>query len=169
MGITFGMQLEFFIWSAIAGLFSGLLYDFFRAARVLLKPKAVTIMIHDIIFLIVLAIVIFVLSFTVGRGELRFFEFIAIFCGFALYRLAFRDSIVKILVALARFLLKVVIIILKIIIFPLKIIYKTLIKPIRIIIWYVRRKSQKTSSAIKIRRERLARGLKNFKFAAKKK
>jgi len=86
-----------------------------------------------------------------------------------LYRLAFRDAIVKFLVALAKFLFKTVILILKIILFPFRIIYKVLEKPIRVIIWYVRKNSQRTGNALKIRRERLSRGLKNFKFATKKK
>ena len=169
MGITIEMQVEFFIWSLITGLISGLLYDFFRAARQLTKPKNSTIIAHDILFLVITAIFVFVLSFTAGRGELRFFEFLGIICGFILYRLAFRDTIVKILSACARFLVKIVITILKIVLFPLRIIYKVLKKPLNIIIWHSKARARKTSSAIKIRRERLSRGVKNLKFALKKK
>jgi len=169
MGITLEMQLEFFIWSVITGLFAGLLYDCFRTIRVMMKSKNGAIIAHDIIFLVLMGIVIFILSFTAGRGELRFFEFAAILCGFVLYRFAFKDSVVKLLTAFVNFLIKVVIIIIKIMIFPLKIFYKVVIKPINIIIWYVRRKAKKGGSALKVRRERWSRGIKNFMLNSRKK
>jgi spore cortex biosynthesis protein YabQ len=169
MGITLEMQLEFFIWSLISGLFSGLSYDFFRLARKMTNPKIGTIIIHDILFLALAAVSIFAVSLTVGRGYLRFFEFFGVFCGFALYRLAFGDSVVNILTAIIRFLIKTTILIAKIVFFPFIIVYKILRKPVNIIIWRTKRTAKKTGSAFKIRRERLLRGVKNSIFAARKK
>jgi len=169
MDITLEMQLEFFIWSVIAGLGSGLLYDCFRALRKMTKPKGGSILAQDILFLVMVALVVFVVSFTVGRGYIRWFEMFGVICGFVLYRLAFRDAIVAILIKIVEFLIKTLIIAVKIVLFPLKILYKILIKPFNVIIWHTRRKAKKTGSALKIRRERLARGFKNFRFAARKK
>jgi len=169
MGVTLEMQLEFFIWSIITGLFSGFLYDIFRLARKLTNPKAGTIIFHDILFLVFAAIVVSVLSFTAGRGEVRLFEFVGIFFGFVLYRFAFKDSVVKVLEKLVKFFAKLVIFIVKIVLFPLVFIYKILKKPIGIIVWYTRKSAVKTGLAVKIRRERFSRGLKNFVFAVRKK
>ena len=169
MDITLGMQVEFFIWSMIAGLFSGLLYDVFRALRKMTNPKSVTVLMQDILFIVLIAITVFIVSFTVGRGYIRWFEMFGVLCGFILYRLAFRDAVVKILIKLAEFLIKAAIIAVKILLFPFKIIYVTLIKPIKFIFWYVRRRAQKSGSALKIRKERASRGLKNFMHASRKK
>ena len=169
MNITLEMQLEFFIWSVIAGLGSGLLYDCFRALRKMTKPKSGSILAQDILFLAMVALIVFVVSFTVGRGYIRWFEMFGVLCGFVLYRFAFRSAIVLLLIKIIEFLIKTLIIVVKIVLFPLKIIYKFLIKPFNVIIWYTRRKAKKTGSALKIRRERLSRGFKNFRFAARKK
>ena len=169
MGITLEMQIEFFVWSVITGLFSGFIYDFFRTVRVMAKPKNSTIIVHDILFLVILALGAFVLSFTVGRGELRLFEFIGIFCGFILYRWMFKDSVIKILIRTVKSLIKISIFVIKIVIFPLKIIYKILEKPFNIIIWHTRRKRQKAGLAFKIKRERVSRSVKNFLLAVRKK
>ena len=169
MGITLEMQLEFFIWSVIVGLLSGLIYDVFRTIRTMRKPKNASVMVHDILFIVLVAIAVFALSVTVGRGELRFFEFAGILCGFVLYRLAFKDSIVKMLCAFVRFLIKCVVVLIKILMFPLVVVWKMLKKPINIIVWYVQRKAQRGGSAIKIRRERYMRSVKNFILCTRKK
>ena len=169
MEITLDMQLGFFIWSLIAGLASGFVYDVFRAIREMTKPKVGTIIVHDIIFLVVVAILIFILSTTVGRGYLRFFEFAGILCGFLLYRIAFKNFVVKFLTALTKMLIKIMIIFVKIIFFPFNIIYKILKKPVGIIIWHSKRTKQKAGNALKIRRERVLRNVKNSLSALRKK
>jgi len=163
------MQLEFLIWSLIAGLIAGFIYDVFRTIRTMTNPKSGTIIIHDILFLVFAAIMMFVLSVTVGRGYLRFFEFLGVFLGFVLYRTAFKNSVVKFLTAVTNFIIKIAFIFAKIIFFPFILIYKILKKPISVIIWRTKRKTQKVNSAMKIRRDRALRNLKSSLFAAKKK
>jgi len=169
MGITLDIQIEFFIWSLITGLFSGLVYDIFRAVREMTNPKNGTIIIHDILFLVFAAFAIFTVSVTVGRGYLRFFEFFGVFLGFILYRTAFKNSVVKLMIKIVKFIIKIMFICMKIIFFPFIFIYKILKKPISVIIWRTKRKTQKANLAIKIRRERLFRNVKNSLSAIKKK
>jgi len=169
MGFTLDAQLEFFIWSMLAGLFAGFVYDIFRTIRAMAKPKNGTIIVHDILFLVFTAFIIFILSVTVGRGYLRFFEFLGVCLGFVLYRIAFKNSVVKIMMAITKFFIKIMIIFMKIIFFPFNVIYKILRKPVNLIIWHTKRKTQKANSAIKIKRERILRGAKNLLFAVKKK
>jgi len=169
MGITLDVQIDFLIWSMIAGLFSGFVYDVFRAIREMTNPKNGTIIVHDIIFLVVTAILAFSLSATVGRGYLRFFEFLGMLCGFVLYRLAFKNSVVKFFEVITKFAIKIAIIFVKIIFFPFNIIYKILKKPINIIIWHSKRTKQKASFALKIKRERALRNIKNSLSSLRKK
>ncbi|MEH7523396.1 spore cortex biosynthesis protein YabQ, partial [Bacillus sp. JJ1503] len=75
--------------------------------------KSWIVFINDILFWVVQGLAIFYILFIVNRGELRFYIFIALLCGFAAYQSLFKGLYVRLLeisisviVAIYRFLLK---------------------------------------------------------------
>lgn len=78
------------------------------------KRKRWIVFINDILFWIVQGLAIFYILFLVNRGELRFYIFIALLCGFAAYQSLFKniylrllEVIISMVISIYRFLLKV--------------------------------------------------------------
>lgn len=96
MGITFGITLE--------------TYNRFLNRT---KRKSWFVFINDVLFWILQGLVIFYILFLVNRGELRFYIFIALLCGFAAYQSIFKGIYIRLLeiiiytvISIYRFLLK---------------------------------------------------------------
>lgn len=77
------------------------------------KRKRWIVFINDILFWIVQGLAIFYILFLVNRGELRFYIFIALLCGFAAYQSLFKniylrllEVIISVVISIYRFLLK---------------------------------------------------------------
>ncbi|MEH7390626.1 spore cortex biosynthesis protein YabQ [Bacillus sp. JJ1474] len=75
--------------------------------------KSWIVFINDILFWVVQGLAIFYILFIVNRGELRFYIFIALLCGFAAYQSLFKglyvrllEILISVIVAIYRFLLK---------------------------------------------------------------
>jgi len=169
MQTTLSSQIEFFIWTLIAGVSLGALYDLFRALRKMRKSGVRAIIFQDVVFLIITALVIFASAYFINDGEMRWYGIFGVICGFIIYRVTVGDAVLNALVAFTRFLIKTVLVIIKILLFPVKIIYKILKKPLNIIFWYTRRGAKRTGSAFKIGKERVLRQIKNSVKILKKK
>ncbi|WP_066301919.1 spore cortex biosynthesis protein YabQ [Bacillus sp. FJAT-29937] len=75
--------------------------------------KSWIVFINDILFWVVQGLAIFYILFIVNRGELRFYIFIALLCGFAAYQSLFKglylrllEISISVIVAIYRFFLK---------------------------------------------------------------
>ncbi len=60
------------------------------------KRKSLIVFINDLFFWIIQALLIFYTLFQVNNGELRFYIFLALLCGFAAYQSLFKRLIFKI-------------------------------------------------------------------------
>jgi len=68
------------------GSLFGAMFDTYQRFLNRPKQKAWIVFINDILFWVIQALVIFYTLFIVNRGELRFYIFIALLCGFAAYQ-----------------------------------------------------------------------------------
>ncbi|WAA09477.1 spore cortex biosynthesis protein YabQ [Fervidibacillus albus] len=68
------------------GLFIGMAVDTYRRLFNRNRHKGWTVFIYDFLFWIVQALVTFYILFIVNNGELRFYIFLALLCGFAAYQ-----------------------------------------------------------------------------------
>mgnify|MGYP003413020911 FL=1 len=79
------------------------------------KRKRWIVFIHDILFWIVQALQVFYVLLLVNQGELRFYSFLALICGFAAYQALFKkgyliilNAVIAICIATAAFIKKVI-------------------------------------------------------------
>ncbi|KAB2328839.1 spore cortex biosynthesis protein YabQ [Cytobacillus depressus] len=77
--------------------------------------KSWIVFINDILFWIVQGLAIFYILFIVNRGELRFYIFIALLCGFAAYQslikhiyLRLLEIVISMIISIYRFIVKVI-------------------------------------------------------------
>jgi spore cortex biosynthesis protein YabQ len=61
------------------------------------KRKSIIVFINDLFFWIIQALLIFYTLFQVNNGELRFYIFLALLCGFAAYQSLFKSLYLKLL------------------------------------------------------------------------
>lgn len=77
------------------------------------RRKSWIVFINDILFWIVQGLVIFYILFNVNKGELRFYIFVALLCGFAAYQSLFKglylhllEIVISIIISTYRFFVK---------------------------------------------------------------
>ena len=103
------MQLETFfsvsqhtslvLMSAVLGAALGVVYDVFRAFRIIFPPAAkdAAVLVQDIIFCIICGFSVFCFSTLAARGQIRFFMFLGSAVGFLLYILTIGNFIMGML------------------------------------------------------------------------
>lgn len=128
----------FFIFT-INGVLIGLLFDFFRISRKVLKTNNIMTYIEDILFWILTGMIVLYSIFVFNNGQLRLFMFLGIILGAFLYMLFISSYVIKINVKIINFLKKI----LEILIIPFKFIYqvlqKTFLKPATFLIINIRK------------------------------
>lgn len=79
------------------GAFFGVMFDTYQ--RFLDRPnrKSWIVFINDLLFWVIQALIIFYILFLVNNGELRFYIFVALLCGFAAYQSLFKGIYLKLL------------------------------------------------------------------------
>jgi spore cortex biosynthesis protein YabQ len=79
------------------GSLFGAIFDTYQ--RFLDRPnrKSWIVFINDLLFWVIQALIIFYILFLVNNGELRFYIFIALLCGFAAYQSLFKGIYLKLL------------------------------------------------------------------------
>jgi spore cortex biosynthesis protein YabQ len=79
------------------GSLFGVMFDTYQ--RFLDRPnrKSWIVFINDLLFWVIQALIIFYILFLVNNGELRFYIFIALLCGFAAYQSLFKGIYLKLL------------------------------------------------------------------------
>lgn len=85
--MTVPQQAELFLLSVIMGAVFGVIYDVFRAARVVIPPlrRAVPTAVCDILFFVICGVGIFLFSLTFAGGSLRGFFWVGALIGWAIY------------------------------------------------------------------------------------
>lgn len=98
------MQVNTFLLIAATGILLGVLFDTYRVLRGVFRPPWMITSVADLLYWLVAAGLAFLALVLGNWGELRFYVFIALFAGVALYyRLASR-YVVKIIVTLLKLL-----------------------------------------------------------------
>lgn len=140
-------QAYLFIIFIANGFFIGLLFDFFRILRKVIKTSDFITYIEDILFCILTGSTLLYSIFVFNNGEIRLFMFLAIIIGIATYIIFLSSYVIKVNVTIINIFKNIVLKIFAILIFPLKVIHKfakkILFKPISFIIINVRRNSTK--------------------------
>jgi spore cortex biosynthesis protein YabQ len=92
------------------GSLFGVMFDTYQ--RFLDRPnrKSWIVFFNDLLFWVIQALIIFYILFLVNNGELRFYIFVALLCGFAAYQSLFKgiylrllEFIIKTIIAIYRF------------------------------------------------------------------
>lgn len=97
----------FFIF-IINGILIGLLFDFFRILRRVIKTSDIITYIEDILFWILTGFIILYSIFVFNNGQLRFYMFLGIVLGAFTYMLFISSYVIKINVKVISFLSKIV-------------------------------------------------------------
>ena len=113
--MTVQQEICLFLYTIIAGIIVGFLYDIFRIKRRTIKTKAFFIYVEDILYWIIVTFLIFAISFYTNDGEAKPYFFVGIILGLIIYYSFFSNIIIK-----------VFIFIIKMLIIPFKAIYKFL-------------------------------------------
>lgn len=78
-------QLCLFFFSILYGMILGMWYDFFRALRKKIVHKDRAVHIEDLFYVLTAAFGLFLFFQIYNEGRLRFYCFLGIFCGMAVY------------------------------------------------------------------------------------
>ena len=95
------------------GSLFGAMFDTYQRFLNRPKQKAWIVFINDILFWVIQALIIFYTLFVVNSGELRFYIFIALLCGFAAYQALFKaiylrllEMVIQSVIAIYNFIIK---------------------------------------------------------------
>lgn len=95
-------QAVFFLYSVLLGAGLGVVFDCFRAARILVPHTAFLVAVEDILFAFLWAVALMVFSVEVCRGETRFYYMVGNVLGFVVYMLTVGKVVVKVFHAIAK-------------------------------------------------------------------
>ena len=136
-------QANLFFIFCINGVLIGLLFDFFRILRRSFNTKDFITYIQDILFWILTGFILLYSIFTFNNGEIRLFMFLGVAIGIIIYMLFISSYIIKINVAIIKFIKNIIIKIFNIISIPFKTLYnltkKLFFRPISFFIINIRK------------------------------
>lgn len=121
-------QANLFLIFTINGILIGLLFDIFRILRKSFKTSDIITYTEDLIFWILTGLLLLYSIFTFSNGDVRFYMFLAVFCGCLIYMLLFSKYFININVKIILIIKKIIKAIISIIILPLKILIRFLKK-----------------------------------------
>jgi len=104
------LSTQFFTMLSMIGMGSlfGAMFDTYQRFLNRPKKKAWIVFINDLLFWIIQALLIFYTLFLVNNGELRFYIFIALVCGFAAYQSLFKGIYLRLLEMVIQFVIAIV-------------------------------------------------------------
>jgi spore cortex biosynthesis protein YabQ len=93
------LSTQFLTMISMVGMGSlfGAMFDTYQRFLNRPKRKSWIVFINDLLFWIIQALIIFYALFLVNNGELRFYIFVALLCGFAAYQSLFKRAYLKLL------------------------------------------------------------------------
>jgi len=104
-------QVQLFLISCILGAVFGVVYDAFRAMRLLLPHNSLLVAIEDILFITIYTIAVISFTSAAGRGDFRIYYVFGNILGFTLYLATVGSIVIRIinrLIFIIRWLLKFV-------------------------------------------------------------
>lgn len=104
----------------LCGIAGGLLFDFFRAIRKVVSMNGLWVGICDLLFWLLCTAAVFFSARLTNQGELRWYEFIGVFLGIALYFLLFGSVVVQGMAALLRAAVKAVLFLFRLLLIPVR-------------------------------------------------
>ena len=143
-------QANLFLIFTINGILIGLLFDIFRILRKSFKTSDIITYTEDLIFWILTGLLLLYSIFTFSNGEVRFYMFLAVFCGCLIYMLLFSKYFININVKIIKIIKKIVSIIFTPINLTIKFIKKLIIKPINFITINISKFKIKSQNKLKI-------------------
>lgn len=104
--MTLAEQLNAFLFTLLAGLLSGLAYDFYRVLRQVLRLKKTGTFVGDLLFWLFLMVAVFGILLAGNDGEVRFYVFLGLALGAGIHLIFFsqaaRRMIMRVLFFLSR-------------------------------------------------------------------
>jgi spore cortex biosynthesis protein YabQ len=93
------LSTQFFTLLSMIGMGTlfGAMFDTYQRFLNRPKRKQWIVFLNDLLFWIIQAVIIFYTLFLVNNGELRFYIFLALICGFAAYQSLFKGSYLRLL------------------------------------------------------------------------
>lgn len=88
-------QFYAFIITVLAGVTIGILFDFYRVIRGLVRPKKVFTYLGDLTFWVISTLVVFFLLLIGNWGEIRFYVWVGVLVGITLYQKYLSKYIIK--------------------------------------------------------------------------
>lgn len=117
---TISEQTKLFLWACVLGGAMGIIFDFFRVARILVKHRKIAVFVEDFIFTILFFLAFFIYSTERARGQLRFFVFMGAVLGLLIYILSVGTVVVTITRKTSALILKIFRGIYRITLYPVK-------------------------------------------------
>lgn len=104
---TVSQQLKLFLLSCLFGIPTGIVFDIFRALRVIFPHGKAAVALEDILFFVLYGIFIMAFSSAAARSEFRFYYCIGNLLGFLIYHFTVGSVAVMIIRKLAEAIKKV--------------------------------------------------------------
>lgn len=121
-------QAYLFLIFTLDGIIIGLLFDFFRILRKIVKTNNLFTYLEDVIFWILTGILILYSIYFFNNGEIRLYMFLGIFLGVLGYVLTISKYIISFFVYISTFIKMVLISIIKYLFAPIKFLFKLINK-----------------------------------------
>lgn len=134
MILSMSEQARTFFMLVVAGMAAGLVYDFIRIIRRMVRHGLILIHIEDLIYWLFLSLTVMLILLWDNNAVLRFFSVIAPIIGLVLYFCLFSSFIIKPAEILIRFVKRIFMVILHIICIPLRILRNLFLLPINKVI-----------------------------------
>ncbi len=109
MTIDSSSDLLSIIFAVVTGILLSLVYDVFKSIRNTFKSGVASVIIQDIIFSLLAAIITFLLLFIRVKGEIRWFVLISELLSFSLFRIYISKHIVFFLTTVILFIKRMII------------------------------------------------------------
>ncbi|MCX7885462.1 MAG: spore cortex biosynthesis protein YabQ [Caloramator sp.] len=134
MILPINTQIYYFVYTAIAGIIIGVMFDVYRILRGFNSPNRLITAVSDLLFWIFTAILIFIFFFFTNNGELRYYTFVGLILGIFLYFKFISSIILKTLRFLIYYFIKFFRVIIILIFYPISLIsyvFKLIIYEVR--------------------------------------
>ncbi len=100
-------QAAVFLWTALSGIISGLVYELFRICRKIFNSSDRAVLICDMLFWIISAAITFGVIFNVNSGQLRWYLFAGFAIGGIIYFFLLAGIVSKILIFIIKIIFRI--------------------------------------------------------------
>ncbi len=149
-------ELFLFAVSGVFGVACALLFDSFRASRVIVKTSVAVTAVEDIVFWILTTLCFFILSLKFNNGQIRLFMLLGVVFGALLYFntisryvLGFTVWLSRLIIMFVKLVTRWVNIVLRVLLFPIRMLLRLLGKPAFIVVSIGRRGIKKMCKNVK--------------------